>query len=111
MANQLSTNPISISADLASFQSAQTLRSGQTFGLSISKITLAVGSAASVAGQVTITDPVTGTNLLAPILVAGGTAAETIIYDDTLSSPLSWADFKVTGVTATGTVLYIWYKA
>lgn len=111
MANNLSSNPIQITADIAGFQAAQTLRPGQKFGLSVYKIELSVGSSASVAGTVTITDPITGRNLIPPITVAASVAANTALLDDDIVDMLLWGDFAVTGVTATGTVLTIWYKA
>lgn len=111
MANNLSANPIQLTADLASFQGAQTLRPGQKFPLRVRKITLSVGSSASVAGTVTITDPITGIELAPAIPVAAGTAAHTVIYNDDLPETTSWADFDVAGLTATGTTLLVWYKA
>lgn len=112
MANQLGSDPVVIDTDLNSFNAAQTLNpatgDGVQGGLRVRKMALVVGGSAAVAGTVTVTDPVSGINLLAPMQVVNG-AANTILFDDDFIRPLVWSDFKVTGVTATGTKLYIWY--
>lgn len=110
MANQLSQNPMILDTDFASYQAVQTLTAtAWKLGLRIRKIAL-VANAATVAGQVTVTDPNNSRNLLLPMNISAGQSAGTILYtDDFVSSPPVWSDFAVTGLTATKTSLYIWF--
>lgn len=108
MANSLNTMPITVDTDLASFGAAQTLQA-KPFGLRVWKIAL-VATTATTAGTVTITDPTSNTPLVAPMLVTAAQTADTILYYDNPTQLLQWRDFKVTGVTATGTRLFIWYR-
>jgi hypothetical protein len=70
--NSLNTNPVSVDADLASFGAAQSLQA-KPFGLRVYKVSL-VAAATTTAGTVTITNPVDGSALYDPILVAAGLA-------------------------------------
>ncbi len=108
MANNLASNPLSIDTDLASFQAAQTLTPGQNYGKQVSQLVL-VAAAATAAGTVTITDPLSSIQLVAPIPVAASLAAGTVIATVTIP-PSVWRDFAVTGVTATNTRVYVWEK-
>lgn len=110
MANVLYANPLILDTDLASFQANQTLTAAtELLGLRVRKIALYVNST-SVAGTVTVTDPVTTNPLHAPMVITASQAAGTILFtDDFGASGLTWEDFKVTGLTATSTKLMIWY--
>jgi hypothetical protein len=79
------------------------------FGIRVWKIAL-VAAAATTAGTVTITEPNSGIPLTAPMLVPAGSATDTVLFYDNPTQLLQWRDFKVTGVTATGTRLFIWYR-
>lgn len=106
MANALNQKPIIIDTDITSYRTA----ANATQGVRVSKLVLAVGSGgASVAGNVTIAAPSGGITLYPPLAVLGSQPAHTILYDPTTpDGSLTWRDFAVTGVTATGTVLYLW---
>jgi hypothetical protein len=61
---------------------------------------------------VNVVDPVDSTVLYPPVAVAASLAAGTSVVNDNLDSQsLQWRDFKATGLTATATKLYIWYRA
>lgn len=108
MPNNLNAMPILVTTDIASFFAGQTLQT-QRFGLRVYKIAL-VGSATVTAGSVTITEPNSGIALYPPVNVTASTALGTLIFEDNPTYPLQWRDFAVTGVTATGTQLYVWYR-
>lgn len=108
MANALGNMPITIDTDLVSFGASQTLQT-KPFGLRVWKIELAA-TTSTTAGTVSITDPVSGIPLLAPMLVPATQATGTIIFYDNPTQLLQWKDFAVTGVTATGTRLFVWYR-
>lgn len=110
MANSLSTLPLVIDTDITSFRTA----AGASQGIRVTKITLAVGaSAASTAGVVSITDPSDSSLLCYPMLVPSSQPAYTVLYNENqdVSGVETWRDFAVTGLTATGTRLFIWYKS
>jgi hypothetical protein len=109
MANQLSSVPIVLDTDLPSFMAVQTLRPGQKWNMNISKMALEANGATS-SGSVTVTDPVSGRFILAPMLIPAGDASEFIVFLDDISSPIPATDICVTGLTATGTKLYLWYR-
>ena len=109
MANSLLTNPLVVTADLASYQAAQTLTAqSELLGLKVKKFAI-VATAATAAGTVSIVDPVSNTVLLAPVVVAASLATGTVVATDDFPNNLTWADFKVTGLTATNTELLLWY--
>lgn len=114
MANSLVTKPITISSDITTFTgAAAVLALGGLKGIRVTKLVLAVGSGgASSAGTVTFTAPSDNAVLYPTLAVAAGIAANTIIFTDeptNAKGDLTWRDFAVTGVTATGTILYLWY--
>lgn len=109
MANTLNNYPIIIDTDLVSYRaSAPSLQ-----GIRVQKLVLAVAAGGdSVAGQVTITAPSDSAILYPPIQVPTGQPAFTILFVDNPTAPsssLTWRDFAVTGVTGTGTRLFLWY--
>ena len=110
MSNSLLTAPIIIDTDLTSFLAS----SGYLQGIRVIKLILAVGtSAASTAGNVTITAPSDSATLYPPLAVPASQAAYNILFTDeptAAASTLTWRDFAVTGVTATGTTLLLWYQ-
>lgn len=113
MSNSYNTQPIVLDTDTTSWRQNQTLvsqSSNALAGIRPFKITLEAASATS-AGTVTITAPSDGTPLYAPLSVSAAVPASTIIYSDNLTQPLTWRDFAATGLTATATKLYIWYRA
>ena len=113
MANSLNSLPVLVDTDLASWRESQTL-SLNTYatGLRIVKIELVVAAATSSAGTVTIADPIDGTVLYGPMSVDAAVPVGTILFTDNLDTQaLMWRNFNVAGVTATGTRLYIWYRA
>jgi hypothetical protein len=98
-----------LDTDMASYQAVQTLVAGSNpLGLKIKKIAL-YSNSTSVAGTVSITDPITTNPLMAPMVVSAGQAAGTVLYFDEFTNVLRWQDFKVTGLTATSTKLMIWF--
>lgn len=103
--------PVTLTTDFVSFKANQTLQT-PGFGVNIFKIALVVAAGgASSAGTVVITEPNSGIALYPTMPVAVSTPANTIIFTDNLASrQLQWRDFSVTGLTATGTVLYLWYR-
>lgn len=109
MANQLGNMPLTVDTDLVSFGASQTLQT-KPFGIRPTKIALVVASATSSAGTVTVTLPIGGASLLAPMVVPAGSVVGTILFADNPTYGLDWVDFAVTGVTATGTRLMVWYR-
>ena len=111
MANSLNTQPIVIDTDITSFRTAASVLQG----IRVIKLMLVTGTGGtSTAGTVTITAPSDSVTLYPPIAVPGGQAARTQLYEDGNqidSDVLTWRDFAVTGVTATGTVLYLWPRS
>ena len=117
MANSLVTLPVIIDTDLATFRGAASVISTnctQGCGLRVSKLILTVGpGGASSAGIVSITSPVDSSVLYPPLPVAAGISAYSILFTDEppdAAGNLTWRDFAVTGLTATGTKLYLWYS-
>ena len=111
--NSLTTKPIRIDTDITTFRNAAAVTAlGWTQGIRVTKLVLAVGSGgASSAGTVAITDQ-NGATLYPTIPVAASIAANSILSTDeptNAKGDLTWRDFAVTGVTATGTVLWLWY--
>lgn len=109
MANSLNTQPIVVDTDLANFGTSQTLQS-RPFGVRIYKMALQVVDT-SVAGTVTITNPIDGATLLPSMVVAAAGTAGTLLYFDNITDLLTWKNFAVTGVTATHTRLFLWYRS
>lgn len=111
MANLFNQFPVVLDTDFSSFRAGQTLQS-QAFGLRVYKLSLVVApGGVSSAGSVTITAPSDSAALYPPMPVSASTPAKTILYTDNLDNQqLPWRDFAVTGLTATGTVLYVWYR-
>ena len=116
MANSLVAQPIIITADITTWRNAATVVSaGYKTGIRVLKLVLAVGSGgASSAGNVTFTAPSDSATIYPTLAVPAGQAANTILFTDEPTSPsstLTWRDFAVTGLTATGTTLYIYFAA
>ena len=100
-------NPIVLDTDITSYRTA----ASKSNGGKVEKLMLVVGSGgAATAGSVTIKAPTAngGFELYPPILVGTQAANTTILNDNISRQVLTWADFAVTGLTATGTKLYIW---
>lgn len=108
MANSLNSLPIEVDTDIASFGAAQTLQA-QPFGLRVWKIAL-VAAAATTAGTVTVVEPKSGLVLLGPMLVPAASPAGTILYYDNPTQLMQWRDFACSGLTSTGTRMFIWYR-
>ena len=115
MANSLNSLPMILDTDLASWRTAAAIvAAGYTTGIRVKKLVLAVGSGgASSAGSVTITAPSDSATLYPPIPVAATVAANSILVTDEPTDALgtlTWRDFAVTGLTATGTRLFLWWS-
>jgi hypothetical protein len=114
MSNALTNMPIRIDTDITTWRNATAVvATGVTTGIRPTKIVLQVGSGgASSAGTVAITAPSDSATLYPTLPVAAAVAANSILYTEDMTSPvnMTWRDFAVTGVTATGTVLWIWFR-
>ena len=114
MANSYNSLPILVDTDISTGWRANQTLSSNTYatGLRITKIELVVAaSGGSSAGVVTITNPEDSTKLYGPRAVVASAPQNDLLYTDNLDgNPLQWRDFNVTGVTATGTRLFIWYR-
>jgi hypothetical protein len=114
VANKLLNQPMIVDTDITTWRNAAAVvAAGYTTGIRVQKIALVVDAGgAATAGEVTITAPSDSSLLYFPILV-GTQAAYTTIYESNPTEPygsLAWRDFAVTGVTATGTRLFIWWS-
>jgi hypothetical protein len=114
MSNALTQKPIIISSDITTWRNAAAVvAAGYKTGIRVTKLVLAVASGgASSVGTVTITAPSDSAVLYPTIPVAASIAANSILVTDeptNAKGDLTWRDFAVTGVTATGTVLYLWF--
>lgn len=113
MANALNSLPMVIDTDITTWRNdAVIVAAGYKTGIRVKKLVLAVGAAPSSAGTVTITAPSDGATLYAPLPVAASVAARSLLNTDEPTDALgtlTWRDFAVTGLTATGTVLYLWW--
>lgn len=103
-----------IDTDITTWRSnAAVVAAGYTTGIRIQKLVLAVAAGgASSAGTVTIQSVSDSATLYPPLVVAASVAANTILFVDNPTDTeytLAWRDFKVTGVSATGTRLFIWW--
>ena len=115
MSNSLVSLPAIIDTDLVSWRNAASVvAAGYTTGVRIKKFVLAVGpGGASSAGTVTITAPSDSATLYPPIPVAASVAANSILVTDEPTDALgtlTWRDFAVTGLTATGTRLFLYWS-
>ena len=113
MANLLGNMPIQIDTDLANFRTAYAatgLAAGDNVsGIRPFKIVLQAITT-TTAGNVTITNPNDSTNLFPPMAVPASATTGTILFYDAPAALLTWPNFAVTGVTATGTRLWIWFR-
>lgn len=122
MANSLNSLPIIVDTDFVSWRNTQTLNTGnlpatvqqpgpirRQFGLKIAKLVL-MTNGATTAGTISITDPIDST-ILETFNVTTTAPAGIITTQDWADNMPLWRDFSVTGVTATGTKLLIWYRA
>jgi hypothetical protein len=114
MSNSLVSLPAIIDTDITSWRnSAAVAAAGYLTGVRIKKLVLAVGTGgASSAGVVTITAPSDSATLYPPMPVAASIAANSILVTDEptdAEGTLTWRDFAVTGVTATGTRLFLYW--
>ena len=112
MANDYNSMPVIIDTDMVSgWRALQTLQTPGS-GVRVTKIVLAVGTGgASSAGSVSFADPVDSTVLYPPLAVTASVPAGSVLYTDNLDNQeLTWRDFKITGVTATGARVFLWYR-
>jgi hypothetical protein len=114
MANALNSLPMILDTDITTWRNSTVVSSaGYKTGIRVSKLVLAVGpSGASSAGSVTITAPSDSSTLYPPIPIAASVAANSILVTDEPTEAwgtLTWRDFAVTGLTATGTRLFLWW--
>ena len=114
MANALTSYPMIVDTDITTWRSASAVKNaGYTTGIRVKKLVLAVDAGgSSTAGTVTITAPSDSATLYPPMSVTGSSPAYTILYNEEPPDEvgtLTWRDFAVTGVTATGTRLLIYW--
>lgn len=115
MANDLAANPIILDTDVTSFAALwKTQFSKSPSSWRIRRFALVVGTGgSSSAGHVDITNKASTRALYEPLLVPASLAARSIVTTDgpwTWDDTLAWPDFAVTGLTATGTQLYLWVR-
>lgn len=79
-------------------------------GIRVLKMMLVVGGSTATAGTVTITNP-NNSQAIYPVIPVGTQTANTVLVNENLTGQaiLTWSNFKVTGLTATGTKLYLWF--
>lgn len=106
MANSFN-NPMVLDTDFTSYRTAAT----KTTGIRAIKLMFVVGGSAASAGSVAITNAENSQVLYPPIGVVAATAANTVILNDNPPGQAiyTWPDFGVSGLTATGVKLYIWW--
>ena len=103
-----------IDTDITTWRNNATIvAAGYTTGIRVLKLVLVVAhGGASSAGLVTITAPSDSITLYPPMTVVGSQPADTVLYTDNITDTkgtLTWRDFAVTGVTATGTRLLLYW--
>lgn len=109
MANIYNSNPLILDTDIASYRTA----ASASFGIKPSKIVLIVGGGAtSSAGTVIVTRPSDSVQIYPPISVSASLPENYIVVADDLGSKalLNWNDFAVSGLTATGTRLFVFFN-
>jgi hypothetical protein len=117
MANDLKANPIILDTDFISFAALWKTLTTEAIAPTawrIRRLMLCVGAGgAATAGLVTINQNASGSRLLYMPMVVGTQAANVQIVTDGPyggDDVLAWADFAVTGLTATGTRLFLWLR-
>lgn len=105
MANSFN-QPLVLDTDFANYRTAASVSQG----LRVLKMMLVVGSATAVAGSVTIVNP-NNNQALYPPMAVGTQGPNTVLVNENLTGQAiaGWPNFSVTGLTATKTVLYIWF--
>jgi hypothetical protein len=114
MANALNSYPMVIDTDITTWRNNATIvAAGYTTGIRVKKLALVVAhGGSSSAGTVSITAPSDSAVLYPSMPVAASIAADSILITDEPTDALgtlTWRDFAVTGVTATGTKLLLWW--
>ena len=116
MANVYNSMPIVLDTDLtgtSGWRENQTLVSQSSValqGIRVTKLVL-ISNTTTSAGNVTITTPSPDSLTLYPLMNVSATIpTNTILYTDEPTDPLTWRDFIVSGLTATGTTLQLWYR-
>lgn len=115
MSNVSNALPMILDTDIVSWKNlASIVAAGYTTGIRVKKLVLAVGpGGASSAGSVSITAPSDSATLYPPMPVAAAIAANSILVTEEPTDALgtlTWRDFAVTGLTATGTRLFLWWS-
>jgi hypothetical protein len=127
VANSYNSNPIILDTDISTgWRANQTLNTGNSpatiqqpnpsarqWGIRPYKIILESAGVTS-AGTVTIQDPIDSTVLWNAAVASAAGPSGTVIpndRDDFEGTMPLWRDFKVTGLTATVTKIYIWYRS
>lgn len=110
MANALVQQPIILDTDqTVSYRNEPTVKaiSGDPTGVFVVNILITATAGVGGAGTILVTDGAT-----TPITLLKIPVASTTTYPIRLeySIPLQWRDFLVTGLTATGTQMYIWVR-
>lgn len=109
MANLFTEYPMVLDTDFTDYYTAASIPTGFGIagGLRIYTMKLVVGASAAAAGTVLV-QRINGNNVLAPMIVSAGAAANSVLYSEDFTAPIPIDDFKVSGLTATGTKLYIY---
>jgi hypothetical protein len=126
VANSYNSNPLIFDTDTTQgWRSLQTLNTGnlpttaqqlsgavtRQWGVRVTKIVLE-SNGTTVAGVVTVADPNDGTILWNSGVAAAAGATGTILTREDFADHFpAWRDFKITGLTATVTKVYIWYRS
>jgi|SRR5581483_3283404 len=110
MANSYNSQPIILDTDIASgWRALQNLATKQ-IGIRPTKLIIE-SNGTTVAGTVSIVDPNDSTQLYLAAIGAGAGAAGTVLVREDFPGWFpAWRDFKVTGLTATVTKIFIWYR-
>lgn len=106
MANVVKQNPLVLDTDFADFSAVSGVLPG-TLPLRVKRIALVAGAAAA-AGTVAVTDKLSSAPLLAPMLASAQTSGTIEFVDDFGGVTQVWNNFAASGLTATGTKLYVW---
>lgn len=121
MPNDYDSNPIFIDTDMASgWRALQTLNTGnlqptiqnpgpitRQWGVRAYAIGFALVST-QASGTILVADPNDNTILFKQFIPASGTFATEFTFDAAYGM---WRDFKITGPTATGVAVQVWYRA
>ena len=109
MANVVNQNPLVLDTDFTDLTAVTNYLAG-TLPVRVRRVVLE-SNGTTVAGTVNIQDTARASNDLEPLVVAAAAgSAGTKLYDIVFVVPEVWQNFKVTGLTATVTKLYLFLE-